>query len=129
LVVGRLDFLAAPATVRIVLCGLAVRCGRLTVDGQSIDLLMVGDYALVTRDVLPGKVVLSYALPVSTQVERTDGVDYAITWRGDEVIGISPNSDFLPFYPTYTADANETVNLSTWQNLGWMDDGQVLGEF
>jgi len=23
----------------------------------------------------------------------------AITWRGDEIIGISPNSDFLPFYP------------------------------
>jgi hypothetical protein len=26
-------------------------------------------------------------------------VDYAITWRGDEIIGISPNSAFLPFYP------------------------------
>ncbi len=42
---------------------------------------------------------LTYALPISADIERTDNVDYAITWRGDEIIGISPNSDFYPFYP------------------------------
>jgi hypothetical protein len=32
--------------------------------------------------------------------ETTDGVDYQFTWRGDEILGISPNASFLPFYPT-----------------------------
>ena len=30
----------------------------------------------------------------ATQVERTDNVDYTITWRGAEITGVSPNSDF-----------------------------------
>jgi hypothetical protein len=67
--------------------------------GQPIDLLMLGDYALVPKEQGTGTIELTYSLPVTTETERTDNVDYAITWRGDEIIGISPNSDFYPFYP------------------------------
>ncbi|KKL48048.1 hypothetical protein LCGC14_2329440, partial [marine sediment metagenome] len=74
----------------------------LKVAGEPIDLLMLGDYALVPKDRLPGTIELTYALPVSTESERTHNVDYAITWRGDEIMGISPNSDFFPFYPFST---------------------------
>ncbi|MFZ2654115.1 MAG: hypothetical protein WAX69_04320 [Victivallales bacterium] len=72
---------------------------RLVVAGKNLPLFIVGDYAFVPRDLMPAEVTLTYDLPVSTEIERTDGVDYSITWRGDEIIGISPNSDFLPFYP------------------------------
>ena len=72
---------------------------NLKVAGQPIDLVTLGDYALVAKDLLPGTIELTYALPVTADIERTDNVDYAITWRGDEIIGISPNSDFYPFYP------------------------------
>ena len=49
---------------------------------------------------LPGEIVLTYALPVRKVKEKTDGVDYEFTWRGDEITGINPNAGFLPFYPT-----------------------------
>jgi DUF1680 family protein len=71
----------------------------LRVAGQPVELLMLGDYALVPRDQLPNTIELQYSLPVSTEVERTDNIDYNINWRGDEIMGISPNSDFYPFYP------------------------------
>ena len=70
-----------------------------TVGGKPYQPLIIGDYILVPRERFPEEIVVSYALPVSTQIEPTDGVDYAITWRGDEVMGIRPNSSHLPFYP------------------------------
>jgi len=78
----------------------------LTVDKTPIEALMLGDYAFVSRKTLPGVIKLRYALPVSTERERTNTIDYAITWRGDEIIGISPNSDLFPFYPSYTGAAS-----------------------
>ena len=30
----------------------------------------------------------------------TDGTAYRFRWRGDDVVGIYPNTDYLPFYPT-----------------------------
>jgi|WetSurMetagenome_2_1015567.scaffolds.fasta_scaffold69584_2 hypothetical protein len=62
-------------------------------------LRILGDYALVPRDKLSNTIELQYSLPVSTEIERTDNIDYTINWRGDEIMGISPNSDFYPFYP------------------------------
>ena len=32
-------------------------------------------------------------------IERINGFDHRVTWRGDDVIGLSPNTDFLPFCP------------------------------
>lgn len=48
----------------------------------------------------PLGVTLEYPLPRETVTERIDGVDYRVGWRGDEIVGISPNTDWLPFYPT-----------------------------
>ena len=44
------------------------------------------------------QIKVQYDLPVTTTEEPTDGVAYCLTWRGDEVVGIRPNTDFLPFY-------------------------------
>ncbi len=76
---------------------------RITVDGRPIKLSIVDDYARVPRSVLPGQIVLTYDLPVSTHTEKTADVTYEFLWRGDEIIGVYPNTDYFPFYPTYVS--------------------------
>jgi hypothetical protein len=73
---------------------------KLTVNGQPFTPTIVGKFACVPRDVLPASVVLEYDLPLRKSVERVAGKDYTLTWKGDGIIGISPNVDFLPMYPT-----------------------------
>ena len=74
----------------------------LTQDGHAVAPLRLGDYLYVDTVAQDREVVLEYALPVFTESEPTNGVDYQFTWRGDEVIGVTPNADLLPFYPTAT---------------------------
>lgn len=73
---------------------------HLTVNGKPCDEIRVGMFACIPRDLLPGTIELRYGLPVHKEVERIGNVDYALKWKGDDVIGIAPNSDFFPFYPT-----------------------------
>ena len=73
---------------------------RLTVGGESRLPTWIGN-SLFVSCVEPGTSVhVDYGLPVATASETTDGVEYHISWRGDEITGIRPNTDFLPFYPT-----------------------------
>jgi hypothetical protein len=74
---------------------------KITVDGKLYQPLVLGNYIFVPKELLPGEIVVSYALPVSTEIEATKGITYRITWRGDEVMGIWPNSSHLPFYPDF----------------------------
>jgi hypothetical protein len=78
------------------------RSVRVSVDGKSLDLtgIKIGDFVLISKELLPGEIVLTYDLPVSIRKERTSGVEYTFLWRGDEVMGVSPNEGILPFYPT-----------------------------
>jgi hypothetical protein len=73
---------------------------QITVNGQTLDPIRVGRFACIPRDVFPAPIVLEYDLPVRKSIERIAGVDYALTWKGDGIAGISPNSDFFPLYPT-----------------------------
>lgn len=43
---------------------------------------------------------IEYELPEKMIEETLEGVTFRIKWKGDEITGISPNTDFLPFYPT-----------------------------
>ena len=72
---------------------------QISAAGKKISPIMLGVFAFVPRELLPGRIVVQYDLPVRKVVERTDGVDYEFTWRGDEIVGLSPNTDFFPFYP------------------------------
>lgn len=72
----------------------------LRVNGETVPVRMLGDCALIPAAPGPAEVALSYDLPQRQVVEPTDGVAYRFTWRGDEIVGISPNADFLTFYPT-----------------------------
>jgi hypothetical protein len=71
-----------------------------TVDGKTIDVHRVGPHVVVPRDVARNEVQITYELPVEDAEEVTDGTTYQFRWRGDDVVGISPNTDYLPFYPT-----------------------------
>lgn len=50
----------------------------------------------------PGtRITLTYELPERTTQESAHGVAYTFRWRGDRVLGISPNNEqWLPLYPT-----------------------------
>ena len=73
---------------------------RLTVNGQPSRTEWVGSFLFVQKQEGQARIRVEYGLPVTTTDESADGTTYRLTWRGDEVIGISPNTDFLPFYPT-----------------------------
>ena len=75
---------------------------QLTVNGQALNETRIGRFAYIPRDVFPAPILLQYDLPVRKEVERIAGVDYTLSWKGNGIIGISPNSDFLPLYPTAT---------------------------
>jgi len=71
----------------------------LTVGGQPVDLRKIGDFALIPKDLLPAEIVLEHALPERTTEEHTIGMDFTYTWRGDQIVGASPNDDYFPYYP------------------------------
>ena len=71
---------------------------EMRVDGAASGVEMRGDFAFVPAG--PAEIVLRYELPRRQVVESTDGVDYHFTWRGDDIVGVKPNADFLGFYPT-----------------------------
>ena len=73
---------------------------RLTVNGESARPAWVGPFIVVPAQEQDVQIKVQYDLPVTTTEEPTDGVAYRLTWRGDEVVGIRPNTDFMPFYPT-----------------------------
>ena len=73
---------------------------RLAINGESRSQTWMGRFLRVARGDENATVQIEYELPVATRFETTDGVEYQISWRGDEIVAIWPNTDFLPFYPT-----------------------------
>jgi hypothetical protein len=73
----------------------------LTVSGQPYAAQVIGGYVLVPAERLPATVELSYALPARETVEAMPhGPTYHLHWRGDEIVGITPNDAYRPFYPS-----------------------------
>jgi hypothetical protein len=72
---------------------------RLSVDGAQCEPQWLGHGLFVGRDSSDAEVRIEYALPVTFTEETLEGVTYRLKWRGDEVAGITPNTDFRPFYP------------------------------
>ena len=68
------------------------------VDDQSIDTDLVNSHLTVKS---PNSVELVYDLPEKITEEITNGVTYKFRWKGDRITGITPNSDWLPFYPNF----------------------------
>ena len=78
---------------------------RFTVDGKPVTPTISDNFAFIPKEQITGQVVLQYDLSERTTEEQTDGTKYTCHWRGDDIKGIWPNMDFLPFYPT----AEQTV--------------------
>jgi hypothetical protein len=78
---------------------------QLTVNGQANRPIWLAGFLFVPKHQVGDRIEVKYELPVSTTDESADGTMYRLTWRGDEVIGIAPNTDFLPFYPTSSHQA------------------------
>jgi hypothetical protein len=72
----------------------------LTVNGMPGALDWMGSFVVVSKNQFPGVVELRYELPFRKEKEKIGDVEFEISWRGDEVVGICPNTDFYPFYPT-----------------------------
>ena len=76
---------------------------RITVDGEPVPLRKVGSYAYITREQISvgSEIVLHHDLPTQRTVETLPAGDtYEFAWRGDEITGVYPNVQPLPFYPT-----------------------------
>lgn len=76
--------------------GLSLRIGQ-----KRVLPAWVGDYAVLDAEATrpAGLVTLEHDLPVREQVEPTDGVEYRLRWRGDDLMEVQPPPDQLPFYP------------------------------
>jgi hypothetical protein len=73
---------------------------RVTVNGSAQQAVTAPGWLALPEDREASRVVLEYPLPRETVTERIDGIDYVVQWRGDEILGISPNTDWLPLYPS-----------------------------
>ena len=75
---------------------------ELTVDGEGVPIKRLGQYAWVAGgDLRAGSDIrLSYELPQRTTEElMPSGRVYTIAWRGDEIVGIDPQDEPMPFFP------------------------------
>jgi hypothetical protein len=62
----------------------------------------MGHYTWVSGNQLKpnSEIVLSYELPEKvTEEEMPSGRVYTIQWRGDEIVGIDPQDEPMPFFP------------------------------
>ena len=73
---------------------------QLAVDEKSVPGQQIDGFLFVEGQRPGGQIKIEYALPERTTSETTDGVEYQLSWRGDDLVGIEPNTDYLPFYPT-----------------------------
>ena len=76
---------------------------EITVDGRPVSLRMIGCFAHVPKDAISVdcRIVLRHALPERRTTETMPAGDtYQFAWRGDEIVGVHPNTWPLPFYPT-----------------------------
>jgi hypothetical protein len=78
---------------------------HLAIDGKTCPVRRSGVFARIPADMLKigSEIKLSYDLPErSTEEEMPSGRRYRFTWRGDEITGIDPQDDGIPFYPSKT---------------------------
>jgi len=81
---------------------------RLTVGDEPLDFVTMGGFVFVAASDLRGgassrPLVLTYALPRRRAREPAGGQSFVLEWAGDDVLGVSPNTDLFPFYPDIPA--------------------------
>jgi hypothetical protein len=73
---------------------------RVRLNDQPFQPVFMGSFAWLGKLQAGTKITMEYPLPEHQTKEKGLGVDFEILWRGDDVVGIRPNTNFYPFYPT-----------------------------
>ncbi len=73
---------------------------RLSVNGVARTLILLGRYVFVPAGSKPGPITVTFDLPGRKTYETTMGHDFVYSWRADEIIGVTPNTDLFPYYPS-----------------------------
>ena len=73
---------------------------RIMIEGRIVTPCLIGNFICFEKVKPEQEIMLMYDLPKKTILEKTNGKVYQITWHGDDIVGIYPNSDVLPFYQT-----------------------------
>jgi hypothetical protein len=73
---------------------------RLYAGDKPLEYTLAGHFARTGKVAAQTKVTMEYDLPEHQNEETGLGAEYTISWRGDDVIGVHPNTDFYPFYPS-----------------------------
>jgi hypothetical protein len=73
------------------------------VGGDPVKPVFAGPFASMGK--VPGgsRITMAYDLPEHSNKEKDLGVEYELFWRGDDVVGVRPNTSFYPFYPDVPA--------------------------
>ncbi|MFN8448805.1 MAG: hypothetical protein U0521_09490 [Anaerolineae bacterium] len=71
---------------------------------EQLQPMHAGHFAHVGRVAAGTTVVMDYALPIRKATETGLGVETEILWKGDDIVGIAPNTAFYPFYPDVPAN-------------------------
>ncbi len=72
---------------------------KVQANGKTLAPVLAGHFARLGRIQAGTTISMEYDLPARRTRETDLGTKYEIAWRGDDVVGISPNTEFLPFYP------------------------------
>ncbi|KKT07613.1 MAG: Fibronectin type III domain protein [Parcubacteria group bacterium GW2011_GWA2_43_17] len=94
----------------------------LSVNGTPITLVKVGNFAQISAQTAPMNIQLKYSIPVRTTYEKPNptGTKYQLNWLAGEIAGISPNTNFMPFYKTggYPPYLTPIYSIQNVSNLG-----------
>lgn len=70
------------------------------VNGESVTPRIRDGFLRIAADGMPVSVTVTYALPEMEIEETIHGETYRLRFVGDEIVGVSPNTDYYPFYPS-----------------------------
>jgi hypothetical protein len=70
----------------------------LQIENQPIAPVFAGHFVHAGQVAAGTTIIMEYDLPVRRVTEVALGITSEILWNGDEVIGITPNTSFYPFY-------------------------------
>lgn len=65
---------------------------------NAVKPVFAGPFAFMGKVSADTLIVMEYDLPAHTNRETAKGVEYEVFWRGDDVVGVRPNTNFYPFY-------------------------------
>jgi hypothetical protein len=81
---------------------------RVHVGNAPYPCVFTGQFAMIGKVPAGTPITMEYALPERRTKEKGLGAEYEIFWRGDDVTGIRPNTDFYPLYPDATTQSTSS---------------------